>query len=74
MARKFSTPLFVAGAAAAAIISAPVAGAVNSADCSDKGTASVCTRSGHTSIYTEPRNDLHTLSFPPGPSPLFAVE
>jgi hypothetical protein len=71
---KLLGPAFLAGAAAAAIISAPIAGATTSADCADKGSASVCTRSGHTSIHTEPRNDLHTFSFGPGASPLLAVE
>lgn len=81
MARRIFAPIFLAGAAAAAIISAPVASA-NEVDCQDKGTASVCTRGGHASIYSEPRNDLHSFSIAPGPSwvrsssqpPLLATE
>jgi hypothetical protein len=50
---KLFTPAFLA-AAAAAVISAPAAGA-SSADCDDTGPASVCSRGGHTSIFAEPR-------------------
>jgi hypothetical protein len=71
---KLLAPTFLAGAAAAAIISAPLAGATDSADCSDRGTSSVCTRTGHSSIYVEPRNDLHTFSIGQGASPLLAVD
>lgn len=72
--RKLVAPVFLTGAAAAAIISAPVAGATDSPDCSDRGTSAVCTRTGHASIYTEPRNDLHTFSIAPGQSPLLAID
>jgi hypothetical protein len=34
----------------------------------------VCTRTGHASIYAEPRNDLHTFSIAPGQSPLLAID
>lgn len=47
-------PVLVA-VAAAAIISAPAAGAASSADCDNDGPASVCTRNGHSAIYAEPR-------------------
>jgi hypothetical protein len=72
---KILAPTFLAGAVAAATISfAPVAGATDSADCSDRGTSSVCTRTGHSSIYVEPRNDLHTFSIGQGASPLLAID
>ena len=71
---KLLAPTFLAGAAAAAIISAPVAGASDSADCSDRGISSVCTRTGHSSIYVAPRNDLHTFSIGQGASPLLAID
>jgi hypothetical protein len=70
---KFIAPVVLTGAAAA-IISAPAAGATDSPDCSDRGTSAVCTRTGHASIYAEPRNDLHTFSIAPGQSPLLAID
>ena len=51
--RTFAPVLFAV--AAAAIISAPAAGAASSADCDNDGPASVCTRNGHSAIYAEPR-------------------
>jgi Na+/proline symporter len=54
MAVKNVTQVFFA-VAAAAIVSAPAAGAVSSADCDNDGPASVCTRNGHNAIYAEPR-------------------
>ncbi len=66
MATKFIAPALLA-AAAAALISAPTAGAGSSADCDDDGPASVCTRNGHASIFAEPRQSGGAgLMFAPG--------
>lgn len=69
-------PVFLAGAAAA-ILSAPVAGATTG-DCSDNGATAICTRGGHASIYAEPRSDLHQFSTAPlwsrAQAPLLATE
>lgn len=51
---KLFAPAFLA-AAAAAVISAPAAGAASTADCNDDGPASMCTRNGHAAIFAEPR-------------------
>jgi hypothetical protein len=61
-------PVFFA-VAAAAIISAPAAGATSSADCDDDGPASVCTRNGHSAIYAEPRQTGPNFMIAPGGSP-----
>ena len=53
MAVKTFTQAFFA-ALAAAVICAPAAGAVSSADCDNDGPASACTRNGHNAIYAEP--------------------
>ena len=65
MTIKTFAPVFFA-AAAAAIISAPAAGA---ADCDENGAASVCTRNGHSAIYTEPRQTGTGFMFAPGGNP-----
>lgn len=64
-AGRILAPAIFAGAAAAAVLFAPVAGA-NSADCSDNGAASVCTRDGHASIYATPNTDSQTFNIVPG--------
>jgi hypothetical protein len=63
---KICAPAFLAGAAAATILLAPVAGAGTSATCSDNGPASVCTRDGHAAIYATPRTGTQTFSIAPG--------
>ena len=65
MTTKFFAPAIFAGAAAAAVLFAPAAGA-SSADCTDNGPASVCTRDGHASIYATPNTDSQTFNIVPG--------
>ena len=66
MTIKTFAPVFFA-VAAAAIISAPAAGAATSAaDCDDDGPASVCTRNGHSAIYAEPRQTGTGFMIAPG--------
>ncbi len=65
MSFKIFAPAFLVGAAAAAIVSAPVA-AATSANCDDSGPTSVCTRNGHTAIYAEPRQTGPNLMMAPG--------
>lgn len=77
MAIKIFAPALLA-AAAAALISAPVAGA-SSADCDNDGPASVCTRNGHTAIYAEPRQTdpgVSVMTVPGGGPwpPLMAID
>lgn len=51
------TPFLVAGAAATAIAVAPTAQAAQgSSTCRDNGTASVCEKTGHASIFSSPQN------------------
>ena len=73
LAAKLLAPALLAGAAAA-IAAAPLAGATESADCLDTGSSTVCTRTGHAAIYSEPPNNTHTLNFGPSGLPLYAVE
>ena len=54
MITRIVSPLILAGAAAAAIALAPTASATTSADCEDSGAVSMCTRTGHASIYASP--------------------
>lgn len=65
MSFKIFAPAFLVGAAAAAIVSAPAA-AASTADCDDRGPASVCTRNGHSAIYAEPRQTGANLMMAPG--------
>lgn len=65
IASKILAPAVLAGAAAAAVLFAPAAGA-SSADCNDNGAASVCTRDGHASIYANPNTDVGTFNIVPG--------
>lgn len=80
MASKFRTPALLAGAAAAAIILAPVAGAASGANCDDNGPASVCTRNGHAAIYATPQQSGQQFSIVPGfgnpfgAAPLLAID
>lgn len=69
MAHKILAPIFLAGAAATAIMLAPTAGATTSASCDDNGIASVCTRSGHAAIVATPNVDRQSLQFAPGGNP-----
>ena len=64
MTIKIFAPALLA-AAAAALISAPVA-AATSANCQDSGPTSVCTRNGHTAIDAEPRQTGANLMMAPG--------
>lgn len=64
MTIKIFAPALLA-AAAAALISAPVA-AATSANCQDSGPTSVCSRNGHTAIYAEPRQTGPALMMAPG--------
>lgn len=66
MAPKFFTPVLLAGAAAAAIILAPTAGAASTVDCDDSGPAAVCSRNGHAAIYATPRQAGQQFSIVPG--------
>lgn len=66
MAIKLIAPALLA-ATAAALISAPAAGATSPSACDDDGPASVCNRNGHASIFAEPRQSPGTsLMFAPG--------
>ena len=69
MATKILAPVFLAGAAAAAILFAPSAGATTSASCDDNGVASVCTRSGHAAIVATPNVRQQGMTFAPGGNP-----
>lgn len=69
MITKILAPALLAGAAAAAIIAAPAAGATTSSSCSDNGTTSVCTRSGHAAIVATPNVQRQGLSFGGGGNP-----
>lgn len=80
MTSKILAAVIGAGAAAAAVLFAPVAGAT-AADCSENGAASVCTRDGHSSIYATPNTDVQTFNIVPGASspfgsgfPLLAID
>lgn len=52
------TPFLVAGAAAAAIAAAPAAQAstTGSPTCRDNGSASICQKQGHASIFSSPQD------------------
>ena len=67
---KLFAPAFFA-AAAAAVISAPGAGA-SAAECDDDGPASVCARNGHTTIFAEPQQSGMSPTFviAPGAGPM----
>ena len=67
MTIKTFAPAFFA-LAAAALISAPVAGA-SAVDCENDGPASVCSRNGHTAIYAEPRQSGQNFMIAPGGNP-----
>lgn len=69
MATKILAPIFLGGAAAAAILFAPAAGATSAASCSDSGTTSVCTRFGHAAIVATPNVRQQGLMFAPGGNP-----
>lgn len=69
MANKILAPAFLAGAAAAAIILAPAAGAASSADCNDNGLTSVCTRNGHAAIVAIPNPVGGQFMIAPGGNP-----
>lgn len=66
MITKALAPIFLGGAAAAAILFAPAAGATTSASCDDNGVASVCTRSGHAAIVATPNVARQGLQMTPG--------
>ena len=72
MATKILAPVFLAGAAAAAILFAPSAGATTSANCDDNGVSSMCTRSGHAAIVATPNVRQQGLMFAPGGNPFGA--
>ena len=72
MAKKILAPIFLGGAAAAAILFAPAAGATSSASCADNGTTSVCTRSGHAAIVATPNVTQRGWMFAPGGNPFGA--
>ena len=72
MATKILAPIFLAGAAATAVLFAPSAGATTSASCDDNGVASVCTRSGHAAIVATPNVNRQGLTFAPGGNPFGA--
>ncbi len=65
MITKLFAPALLA-AAAAAVISAPVASAASTPDCEDNGPASVCARNGHAAIYAEPNRMGSNLMMAPG--------
>ncbi len=67
---KLFVPAFLA-AAAAAVISAPVAGA-STVECEDDGPASVCARNGHNAIFAEPQQSgiSSNLIMAPGAGPM----
>ena len=55
MIARVLTPLAVAGVAAAALAFAPVAAAdSNSKECTTRGAASICQKTGHASINASP--------------------
>lgn len=55
MIARIVTPLAVAGAAAVALAFAPVAAADgNTKECSTRGAASICQKTGHASINASP--------------------
>ncbi|HPY23646.1 MAG TPA: hypothetical protein PLK19_04905 [Mycobacterium sp.] len=54
MITKLLAPIFMTGAAAAAVALAPIASAGNEAQCSDSGLSSVCSKTGHAAIVATP--------------------
>lgn len=72
MAKKILAPIVLGGAAAAAILFAPAAGATSAANRSDSGTTSVCTRGGHAAIVATPNVTRQGLMFAPGGNPFGA--
>ncbi len=72
MATTILAPIFLAGAAAAAILFTPAAGATTSASCTDNGVASMCTRSGHAAIVATPNVNRQSPMFAPGGNPFGA--
>lgn len=54
MSTKILAPIFLAGAAAAAVALAPTAAADNASQCQDNGMTSVCSKSGHAAIVATP--------------------
>ncbi|MDQ1306703.1 MAG: hypothetical protein QG671_2535 [Actinomycetota bacterium] len=72
MIAKVFAPIFLAGAAAAAVALAPVASATNEAQCSDSGLSSVCTKNGHAKIVATPGTTAGGAGYWPfgsGPTP-----
>ena len=69
MSVKFIASLATAGAAvAAAIAFAPLAAANNNLNCNGSSMASVCQKSGHSSIVATPGN-TRAGTWPFGPTP-----
>lgn len=62
MATKLLAPAFLIGAAAAAVIAAPAAGAT-ATQCSETGMASMCQRTGHSAIVATPDSRNSTAGF-----------
>ena len=55
MSTKIFASAIIAGTAAVGLALAPVAGATgNDMDCADKGTATVCQKTGHASMNARP--------------------
>lgn len=54
MFTKVFAPIFLAGAAVAAVALAPTAAAVNTAECADSALSSMCTKTGHAAIVATP--------------------
>ena len=72
MIAKLLAPIFMTGAAAAAVALAPVATAGNEAQCSDSGLSSICTKAGHAKIVATPGTTAGGSAYNPfgsGPTP-----